>query len=126
MESLELAKAAAAAAFEKKAKRVLIYNVNGVSDIADYQVICSGDNERQTRAIAEAIMEKCKKTYKVIPSMIEGQKSGHWILVDYGPVIIHVFFDYIRDYYALEELWAKGQRVSTIGLDPQPAESQPS
>lgn len=111
MTPLDLARTAVAAARDKKAKRLMLLDVRGQSDICDYQLICSADNERQAVAIADGIDAMCRQMHNMRPSGIEGKGTGQWILLDYGPVLIHVFFDYIRDYYALEKLWSKATPV---------------
>jgi ribosome-associated protein len=108
---LELAKVAAKAATEKKAKRLVLLDLKGASDLCDYQFICSADNEKQTGAIASAIEDAIRTNLGVKPSATEGKTNGHWILLDYGPVNIHIFYDYLRDYYALEELWPKASFI---------------
>ena len=105
MNALELAQEAAKAAASKKAVRPIILDLRGQSDICDFQFICSGSNPKQTQAIASAIEEHCKATGGLRPVAIEGKQSGNWILMDYGSTIIHIFFESLRDYYALEELW---------------------
>lgn len=109
MTPLEIAKEAIAAAADRKAVRPVLLDLKGVSDLCEYQFICSGENERQTRAIADAIEERCKKVGGIRPIAIEGKQSGNWILLDYGSTLIHIFYNYIRDYYALEQLWPKAK-----------------
>jgi ribosome-associated protein len=108
---LDLAKAAAKAASEKKAKRLVLLDLKGMSDLCDYQFICSADNERQSGAIAAHIEEALKSTLGIRPLATEGKTNGHWILMDYGPLNIHIFYDYLRDYYALEQIWPKANFV---------------
>ena len=115
MTPIEIAKEAALAAADKKAFRPVLIDLRGLADFCDYQFICSGENDRQTKAIAEAIEERCKKN-GVRPAAVEGRQSGNWITMDYGSTIIHVFFDYLRDYYALEEIWPKAKFVP-VGQD---------
>lgn len=109
MTPLDIAKEAAAAAADKKAVRPILLDLRGVSDLCDFQFICSGDNERQTRAIADAIEDRCKKLGGFRPAAIEGKQTGNWILLDYGSTLVHVFFGPLRDYYALESLWPKAK-----------------
>jgi ribosome-associated protein len=109
MNAFDIANEAAAAAADKKALRPVLLDLRGQSDLCDYQFICSGENERQTRAIAEAIEARCKQAGGVRPVAVEGKQSGNWILIDYGSTVIHVFYNYLRDYYALEELWPKAK-----------------
>jgi ribosome-associated protein len=113
MNPLEIARNAAAAASDKKATRCVIIDLRGVSDSTDFHFICSGDNDRQTRAIAEAIEEKCKTTGGIKPNAIEGKQSGNWILMDYGSTLVHIFCSPIRDFYALESLWPNAKILST-------------
>ena len=103
--SIELAKAAWEAAKDKKAKRLIFLDLRGKSDICDYQIICSGDTDKQTKAICDSIEETCLREVKVKPAAIEGRGSGHWILLDYGGVMVHIFINQLRDYYALESLY---------------------
>jgi ribosome-associated protein len=110
MTPIEIAKEAAAAAIDKKAVRLVCLDLRGLADFCDFQFICSGENDRQTRAIAEAIEARCKQN-GVRPAAVEGRQTGNWITLDYGSTIVHVFFDYLRDYYALEEIWPKAKFV---------------
>ena len=112
MTSLEIAREAAAAAADKKATRPVMIDLRGQSDLCEYQFICSGDNERQTRAIADAIEDRCRKLGGVRPYAIEGKQTGNWILLDYGSTLVHIFFNPLRDYYALESLWPNAKFLS--------------
>jgi ribosome-associated protein len=109
MTPIEIAQAAAQAAADKKAVRPILIDLRGQSDLADFQFICSGENEVQTRAIADAIEARCRQVGGIRPVAIEGKQSGNWILLDYGGTLVHVFFSYLRDYYALESLWPKAK-----------------
>ena len=111
MNYLDLASSAASAATDKKAIRMVLMDLKGLSDICDYQLICSGENERQTSAIADAIEKNLRSDMGIKPSSVEGKTNGHWILMDYGPVNVHIFYDYLRDYYALEQLWTKAKFI---------------
>ena len=99
------------ASLEKKAKDVLILNVQELSDFADYFLICSGTSDRQVRAIAAAIQESLKKS-GILPLGIEGEAAGKWILLDYDDVIIHVFLESIRTFYDLERLWSEAPQMA--------------
>jgi ribosome-associated protein len=98
------------AALEKKARNIVILNVKKLSSIADYFIICSGGSDRQVQSIASAIEENLKKEKKP-PLGIEGDRIGKWILMDYGDVVIHVFYEPVRDFYDLERLWADVPRM---------------
>lgn len=83
------------------------------STIADYFVICSGDNDRQLKAIVDHIDAKVGQEYGVNPR-IEGTPDTGWIVLDYGDVVVHVFHDTQRDYYRLERLWSKTPPVVVV------------
>jgi ribosome-associated protein len=104
-----------AAATGKKAEGLVVLDVRGLSSVADVFMICSGRSNRQVIAIAEFIQERLKKQGHK-PLSVEGKKEGHWILLDYGHVIIHVFYDPIRSFYDLEGLWADATRVDVAAL----------
>ena len=103
--SLELARVAAEAARNKKAARIVFLDLQGRSDLCDYQMVCSGDTDRQTKAICDAIQEACKEKAHVRPAAIEGKGSGQWILMDFGSLLVHIFINHLRDFYAIESLW---------------------
>lgn len=111
MEPVDLAKLAAQAALDKKSTRLVLQDLRGLSDVCQMQLICSGSNERQTQAICQGIEETLREQGGLRPLVIEGKQSGHWILVDYGSTIIHIFLDSIRDFYAVETVWTKAKRI---------------
>jgi ribosome-associated protein len=82
-----------------------VQNLQGKSSLCDYQLICSASNERQTQAIASHIEDTMRVKKLGKPIAIEGKQTGHWILMDYGDVMVHIFLEGIRDYYAIERLW---------------------
>ena len=102
--------AIAAAASEKKAVEPVALKIGEISSIADYFFICSGQNERQTKTIADAIEEKLKPMGSR-PNHIEGKVSGSWILMDYGDIIVNIFMPESRDFYDIERLWGDCERV---------------
>ena len=103
------------ATLSKKAERVVVLDVRGLTSIADVFIICSGRSNRQVSAIAEAI-ESFLKNKKIKPLSVEGKREGHWVLMDYGDVLIHVFFDATRTFYDLEGLWVDAKRICTQSL----------
>lgn len=84
--------------------------MKGLSVIADYFVICSGESTRQVKALAEEIEKKLSKS-KIFPLNIEGLNNARWILMDYGDVIVHIFDAETRAYYELEKLWLDAPRI---------------
>ncbi len=100
----------------KKAQDIVILDVAGLTSLSDTFIICSGRSNRQVTAIAEYIRTDLKKR-EITPLSIEGLKEGHWVLMDYGHVVIHVFYDPVRSFYDLEGLWADAPRIRTPELD---------
>ena len=110
LKSRELALKAANAALEKKALDVLVLELAGITIIADYFVICSGESTTQVKAIADSVAhEFAEKGIK--PLGIEGLNYCHWALLDYGDVIIHIFEKETREYYSLEKLWMDAKTI---------------
>jgi ribosome-associated protein len=109
MQTIEIVREASQAAKDKKALRPILIDVRDVSDLCDFHLICSGENERQTRAIADAIEERCFKVSGLKPVAIEGKQTGNWIVMDYGSFLVHIFYNYLRDYYGIEQLWSRGK-----------------
>ena len=99
----------------KKAINVVALDVSELTSYADVFIICSGSSNRQVSAIAEFIQADLKK-HKIKPLSVEGTKDGHWVLLDYGHVIIHVFYEPVRHFYDLEGLWIDAQRIMTPSL----------
>jgi ribosome-associated protein len=98
------------AALDKKSINNQLLDLRGLTTVADYFMICSGTSTRQVRAIADSIIMELKK-HQVVPMSIEGYNDNKWVLVDYGDFIVHVFFDYLREYYDLEGLWREANRL---------------
>ena len=98
------------AVLEKKAAHVVALDVRELTSIADAFIICSGRSNRQVVAIAEHVERQLRKR-KIRPLSVEGITEGHWVLMDYGHVIIHVFFEPVRAFYDLEGLWSDARRI---------------
>ena len=94
----------------KKAVHVVALDVRELTSIADVFIICSGRSNRQVIAIAEHIERQMRK-HKIKPLSVEGTAEGHWVLMDYGHVIVHVFFESVRSFYDLEGLWSDARRI---------------
>ncbi|SPJ15173.1 conserved hypothetical protein [Syntrophobacter sp. SbD2] len=110
MSSKEKAILCAREAWGFKALNLVIMDVSRFSSFADYFIICSGKSGRQVQGIADNI-ENELKTKGLKPLGIEGKREGHWVLMDYGDVIIHVFYEPVRCFYDLESLWSEAPRV---------------
>lgn len=93
-----------------KAFDVIVLDVRGLVSFADTFIICSGRSHRQVSAIGEFV-EKELKRKGMKPLGVEGLRQGHWVLMDYGDVVIHVFYEPIRTFYDLEGLWSDARRI---------------
>ena len=103
------------AALGKKAVGVVVLDVRELTSYADVLIICSGRSNRQVTAIAENIQVTLKKQ-NIRPLSAEGMKEGHWVLIDYGHVIFHIFYEPVREFYDLEGLWSDAGRIETKSL----------
>ena len=106
-------------ALEKKAYDLVLMEVGGLSSLADYFLVCTGRSDTQVQAIAQGIEENLARV-GMRPLAIEGLTRGQWVVLDYGDVIVHIFYEPVREFYDLERLWARAPRV---GL-PEPYRSQ--
>ena len=94
----------------RKAQQIVILDLQDLTSFTDAFIICSGKSNRQVTAIAEHVQIELKKQGKH-PIHVEGKKEGHWVLMDYGDVIIHIFFKSVRQFYDLEGLWVDAKRI---------------
>jgi len=92
------------AVLQKKAREIVVLNLKEISAFTDYMIICSGSSEREVQAIAQAIQLFLKKN-SIKPLGVEGEANGQWILLDYDDVVISVFYEPVRTFYDLENLW---------------------
>ena len=104
--SLELALAAAQEAEDNRGQNVLVLDMREQTTAFDFFVIATGTSNRQLRAMSDAIDDVLQKQFGHRRLGLEGYQDSHWILLDYGSVIIHLFDAKQRDYYCLEDLWA--------------------
>ena len=98
------------AAGEKKANDLIVLDLRATGGFTDFFVIASGSNERQVRAIADAVVESLK-AHDVKPAHVEGYGRSEWILIDYFDFVVHVFSPETRVFYALERLWGNADRI---------------
>lgn len=105
--SLRLAERIAEIASDKKAIDVRLLDLRGVVGYTDYFVICSGNTERQTKAIHDAIYLELKKADSLLPRRTEGEREARWILMDYLDCVVHIFTPEARAFYRLEQLWGE-------------------
>ncbi len=120
---------------EKKARDITVMDMRGVSGVADYFVICTGDSDLQIKAIADAVRERIREQCSERPWHKEGYDHLQWVLLDYVDLVVHVFNQEKRGFYALERLWgdAPVERVPDDApsasvvklLEDRPAEAGP-
>ena len=110
---LDIARRVVELAEDKKAADIVLLDLTGLTTLADAFVICSGGSERQLDAIADGIVEGLRSE-KVRPIGREGTPASHWVLIDFGAVVVHVFTPPEREYYSLEKHWAEAKVVLRV------------
>jgi ribosome-associated protein len=116
----ELTRAIAALASDRKAIDIVALDLREVAGYTDFFLICSGNTDRQTKAIHDAIHEELKKAHGILPRRVEGISQARWILMDYLDCVVHIFTPDMRDYYRLEQLWGDVPRLE-LDLDEGPS-----
>jgi ribosome-associated protein len=113
MPALDLARRIVELAEDKKAADIAVLDLSGLTTVADYFVIASGGSERQLDAIADGIISGMRDE-KIHAFGREGTAASHWVLVDFGSVIVHVFTPPERDYYSLEKHWHEAKTILRV------------
>ena len=98
-------------ALDKKAYDLLLMDVGQCTSLADFFLICTGRSDTQVQAIAQSIEENLAALGRK-PRTVEGMRTGHWALMDYGDVVVHIFLESVRAFYDLERLWARAPIVT--------------
>jgi len=109
--SLELAVAAAREAEDNRGQNVVVLDMREQTSIFDYFVIATGTSNRQLRAMSDGIDQVLQKQFGHSRLSVEGYEDSHWILLDYGSIVVHLFDNASRDFYRLEDLWAGAKAV---------------
>ena len=109
-EPLDLTKTILDACAEVKGQNPVILNVSGITDMADYFVIVSARSDRQVEGIANKVMELLGQS-GVSPDSVEGLDTAQWVVMDFSDVVLHIFYEPVREHYNLENLWYKAQKV---------------
>jgi len=111
-QSDQLMRAVVGGAEDKKAHDIVALNLQGISLVADYFVICHGNSDTQVLAIADEIRKRAEQGgFRV---RIEGLGTARWVLIDMGDVVAHVFHKDEREYYHLERLWSDAKAVEIV------------
>jgi len=97
---------------ERKAIEPALFDVGKLTSITDYFLIATGNSGRQVQAIARHLQRRMRDA-GFRPFGIEGEQEGHWVLIDYGDVVIHIFYKPFREFYDLEGLWIEAPRINT-------------
>ena len=113
MPALDLARRIVELAEDKKAADITVLDLTGLTTVADYFVIASAGSERQLGAIADGIRDGLHAD-AVRPIGREGTAASHWVLLDYGSVVVHLFTPPERDYYQLERYWSEAKTVLRV------------
>ena len=98
-------------ALEKKACGLVVLDVHELTSIADYFIVCSGRSDRQVQSIAQGLEENFVEL-GMKPYAVEGAQRGHWVLMDFSDVIVHVFYQPVREFYDLDGLWGHAPRAT--------------
>jgi ribosome-associated protein len=98
------------AALDKKATDVVVLDLRRTPAFTDFFILCSGQNQRQVKAIADAV-DEAMRAARIKPAHIEGYDRAEWILIDYFSFIVHVFVPQTREFYSLERLWGDAERI---------------
>ncbi len=95
---------------ERKAVDPVLFEVGSLTSIADYFLVASGNSNRQVQAISQHVLRRMREE-GFRPYGVEGEQEGHWVLMDYGDIVIHIFYHPVRELYDLEGLWIEAPRV---------------
>jgi ribosome-associated protein len=107
LDTAALADRIASIAADKKARDVRVIDLRGIVSYTDFFVVCSGNTERQAKAIHDAVHESLKHEDGLLPRRAEGAREARWILLDYLDCVVHIFTPEAREYYRLEQLWGE-------------------
>jgi nicotinate-nucleotide adenylyltransferase len=101
----------AQALYSKKAINVQGFDLRKIEGATEFSLIASGTSTRHASSLADAVQKAVKEEFNVFPMSVEGISEGRWVLLDYGSLIVHVFYDFVRQEYRLEDLWKTGQNL---------------
>ena len=114
LDKLELAHDIVDAVEAKKAENIVLLDLRPDAIIADYFIICTGNSDRQIKALADGVREAIKEKYSRLPVSVEGEASSGWVLMDYGDVLVHIFGEEERVFYDLEGFWKQANVLLSI------------
>jgi ribosome-associated protein len=114
IDSVALADRVAEIASDRKAIDIRVLDLRGIVGYTDFFVICSGNSERQTKAIHDAVYQTLKDEQGLLPRRSEGSRESRWILLDYLDCVVHIFTPAAREFYRLENLWGEAPARSVV------------
>jgi ribosome-associated protein len=110
----ELARLCVKLAEDKKAENIVVLDLRGISSFTDFFVICSGTSEPHLKAINTGIREGLREHSQISPINSEGTVASQWLVMDYSDVLVHIFLEKKREFYALENLWSDAPRLNLV------------
>src|SRR5215470_15420588 len=114
LDSLDLAHDIVDSVESKKAENIVLLDLRPDAIIADFFVICTGNSDRQIKALADGVREAIKEKYARLPTSREGEAASGWVLLDYGDVLVHIFAEEQREFYNLEGFWKQANVLLSI------------
>lgn len=122
-DSITIAKTCAEQANEIQAEDIVVLDLQGISSLANYFVICTATSLPHMKAVAREIREKTEEAIDEKPRSSEGEAASQWMIIDYVDVVVHIFHSEKRDLYSLEDLWSDAPRVELDFLT-EPSETE--
>ncbi len=122
----EFTKTCANILFSKKAIAVRGYDLRSMAAPSEFALVASGTSTRHASSLAENVMKAVKEEFNLYPQSVEGVDEGRWVVIDYGSLMVHVFYDYVRQEYSLENLWREAKDMGFLDPDmKKPADKKP-
>lgn len=109
-ETKQLLNAIAQAIYDKKGSNIVVLDVHGVSSLTDYVLIAEGNIDRHVKALATTVKNQLSQ-WKISPLFVEGERSGDWVVIDCGEIVVHLMLPDFREKYALERLWREARII---------------
>ena len=114
LDPLEFAHDVIDAIESKKAENIVLLDLRPDAIIADFFVICTGNSDRQIKAVADGVRLAIKEKHNRLPISVEGKGESGWVLMDYGDVLVHIFGEDEREFYDLEGFWSQANVLVSI------------
>lgn len=117
MDTLEKAKRCVDFLLERKAVDPVLFDVGQLTSLTDYFLIASGNSTRQVQSMSRHLQRRMRES-GFRPYGVEGEQEGQWILLDFGDLVVHLFYEPVREFYDLEGLWVEAPRIPIEGEEP--------